>query len=230
MSFTAAQVAKIMAFMVAAEGKHYSEDLSLRLGPTDYDCSGLVYAASHAAGINIPSDDSIANLEANWFGSNGAQVIKSASQVQTGDIIFFQGAAPGPSNYGPIGHVGIVISPGKELSAYDTASGVSIQPISQDIFVVAMRLNGSAQPSPTSNPGSGGTGISWPAQITNMFGDADAFVSKLAWLVNPASWVRIVAFLAGCALLLFAIHALIAAGKGEPLVGMPSTIPLPVPV
>src|SRR5580698_6398655 len=148
MSFTAAQVSKIMAFMVAAEGKHYSEALGLRLGPTEYDCSGLVYAASHSAGINIPSGDSIANLEANWFGSNGAQVIKNVNQVKTGDIIFFQGAAPGPSNYGPIGHVGIVISPGKELSAYDTASGVSIQPINQDVFTVAMRLNGNGPSSP----------------------------------------------------------------------------------
>src|ERR1700733_4203449 len=147
MSFTAAQVGKIMAFMVAAKGKGYSEALNLRLGPSEYDCSGLVYEASKAAGIDIPQSEDIANLEANWFGANGAQVIKSASDVKAGDLVFFHGAAPGPSNYGPIGHVGIAIDNGQhELSAYDSASGVSVQPMSQDQFVVGMRLNGTAQP------------------------------------------------------------------------------------
>jgi hypothetical protein len=48
------------------------------------------------------------------------------------------------------------------------------------------------------------------------------------WLAQPSSWVRIGAFIAGVALLLFAIHALIAAATGAPMVSMPKTIPVPV--
>jgi Phage tail lysozyme len=76
--------------------------------------------------------------------------------------------------------------------------------------------------------GGGGGVFSWPQDITGFFTDADTFVTKLLWLVNPASWVRIGAFLVGVALLLFAIHALIAVNNGQPIVSMPSVVPVPV--
>jgi hypothetical protein len=73
--------------------------------------------------------------------------------------------------------------------------------------------------------------FSIPGEITAFFSDADKFVTLLLWLVNPASWVRIGAFIVGVALLLFALHALIAVGEGEPLLpSVPSAIPVPVPV
>jgi hypothetical protein len=73
--------------------------------------------------------------------------------------------------------------------------------------------------------------FSIPADITAFFSDADKFVTLLLWLVNPASWVRIGAFIVGVALLLFAVHALIAVGEGEPLLpSVPKTMPIPVPV
>lgn len=78
-----------------------------------------------------------------------------------------------------------------------------------------------------STSGVGGI-LSWPGQITGFFSDAKDLVSALMWITQPQNWVRIVAFLCGIALLLFSIHALIAVAKGEPLVKMPSTIPIPV--
>jgi hypothetical protein len=227
---TGAMVSTMLAFMLAQEGKHYSEALNLRLGPNDYDCSGLVYTALHKVGVAIPQSDSTANTEANWLGSNGATVVKDESQVKTGDIVFFHGAAPGASNYGPIGHVGMATDSSHIISAYDTASGILVTPMSQDQFVVAMRLSGDtiAPGSATPAPAGGGGLLSFPPQIMSFFSDAGGFIDKLMWLANPASWVRIVAFLGGVLLLLFAIHALVAAGKGEPLVSMPSVIPVPV--
>jgi hypothetical protein len=78
--------------------------------------------------------------------------------------------------------------------------------------------------------GSGGLGgiLQIPTEITNFFGEADKFVTLLMWIAQPSSWLRIGAFIAGVALLLFAIHAMIAAGTGEPLVKMPSVIPVPI--
>jgi hypothetical protein len=80
---------------------------------------------------------------------------------------------------------------------------------------------------PTSTTALGGA-LSIPGQITGFFSDADGFVNKAMWLVNPSSWLRIGAFLIGIALLLFAIHAMIAAGNGSPLFQMPNAIPVPV--
>lgn len=78
--------------------------------------------------------------------------------------------------------------------------------------------------------GSGGLGglLSIPSEITNFFSEADLFVKALMWIAQPSSWVRIGAFIAGVALFLFAIHAFIAAGKGEPLVSVPNIVPVPV--
>lgn len=75
--------------------------------------------------------------------------------------------------------------------------------------------------------GSGGI-LDIPSQITGFFSDANKFVTLLMWIAQPSSWLRIGAFIAGIALLLFAIHALIAAANGDPLVKMPSVIPVPV--
>ena len=69
----------------------------------------------------------------------------------------------------------------------------------------------------------GGSGIPQFVQ------DADTFITLLAWIVNPSSWVRIGAFIIGVALLLFAIHALIAVGEGGDIApSLPNIVPVPV--
>lgn len=85
-----------------------------------------------------------------------------------------------------------------------------------------------SNPAPASGGGSGGI-LSFPSQITDFFSEADKLVTAIAWLAAPASWVRIVAFLAGVALLLFAIHALVAVGEGGDIMPkMPTVMPIPV--
>jgi len=71
----------------------------------------------------------------------------------------------------------------------------------------------------------GGSGIlSWPGQITGFFGDADTFVTKLAWIVEPGSWLRIGSFMV--AILLLAGAIIIFTHADEKI----STIPIPIPV
>jgi hypothetical protein len=81
----------------------------------------------------------------------------------------------------------------------------------------------------TTTAASGGLpGFSFPSEITSFFSDSSAFVEKLMWLAMPSSWVRIGAFLIGIGLLLFAIHALVAAGEGAPIFKAPNVVPVPV--
>jgi hypothetical protein len=94
-------------------------------------------------------------------------------------------------------------------------------------------LNGATLPPDTGGGNSGGSGgnggglLNVPAQVTDFFGSADTFTTGLMWLINPGSWVRIGAFIVGIALLLFAIHALIAVGNGTRITPQ---IPVVIPV
>jgi hypothetical protein len=81
-------------------------------------------------------------------------------------------------------------------------------------------------------PGSGGTPtggggdsglLSVPSQITDFFSDFNTIVKYMA---APTTWVRIGAFLAGTALLLMAIYALISAAEGG--IQLPNVVPVPI--
>jgi hypothetical protein len=137
---------KMLDYFNSKVGHPYLAENPQRFGPKYYDCSGLMYEAAHAAGVPLPRGDALANLEANWFASDaGLQPYhyNARSQVETGDLLFFVGADPAPSNFGEgIGHVGMAASATTLVSAYDTAEGVTDTPIDQDKFVVGIRLGG----------------------------------------------------------------------------------------
>jgi cell wall-associated NlpC family hydrolase len=155
--------AKMVAFMMAQRGKPYSEAIPARFGPDVYDCSGLVWAAANAAGVGMPGGPhndaaAIVDPELQWAGSlAGAKVITNVSQVQAGDIVGFW--APDATTHGSakmdpdgntlhigsvsvksMGHIGMAINPLQYISAYDTASGILVNPITGDQFVCAVRL------------------------------------------------------------------------------------------
>lgn len=81
---------------------------------------------------------------------------------------------------------------------------------------------------PSANAAGGGGLFSWPGDIIGFFKDAKAFVDALMWIVNPASWLRIGSFMAGIVLALMAAWILIKVGSDDPLIKLPSTIPVPV--
>lgn len=189
-------------------------------GPSSFDCSGLVqYVLTKLGVANVPRTS-----EEQW---GWVQKI-SASQLQPGDLVFAQF----PGDDASPGHVGIYVGNGQVLSAEDPQSGVGYSSLSS----WAGNIVGYGRVPSSSNSGTTtatdtsafGSILSFPGQITTFFQDADTFTNKLMWLVEPGSWVRIGAFLAGAALLLFAVYALIKAGQGEPLVSVPQTIPVPI--
>ena len=191
-------------------------------GPKDFDCSGLVQFVLKGLG-----DSSVPRTsEQQW---NWVQRI-SRNELQPGDLVFAQ--FPG-DNASP-GHVGFYMGNGQVLSAEDPALGVGYSSLNS----WGTHIVGYGRPPQTAtltsaggipNPLSALGGLlSFPSQIISFFGDANTFVNKLMWLVNPASWLRIGAFLVGVVLLLFAIHAFIAVGEGKPIVSMPQVIPVPV--
>lgn len=248
-NITSAQMTQVLSTMNSEVGKPYSENIPGRFGPNEFDCSGLIWYAFNKAGIPMPggpSDDAaaIVDPELQWLASQpGSQVITDKSQIQAGDVLGFVGADPntygtakvvngklslGNTSVNSMGHIGMAVNNSTYVSAYDTADGVTTKPISGDVFVAAVRpASGVTSSTPASDDGSGGI-LSWPSEITGFFSDANTFVTTLMWITKPGNWVRIIAVLAGVALLLFAIHAFIAAANGEPLVQAPKVVPIPV--
>jgi cell wall-associated NlpC family hydrolase len=185
--------------------------------PSGWDCSGFVqYVLTTLGEKNVPRTS-----EAQW-----AWVTKvSKADLQPGDLVFAQ--FPG-DNASP-GHVGIYVGGGRVLSAEDPAQGTNYDTLSDwgSAIVGYGRPPTATTTADTTSDTSGGL-LSFPSQITGFFSDANTFVTAIMWITKPSNWVRVVAFLGGIALLLFAIHALIAAGSGQPLVKTPSIIPVPV--
>lgn len=143
-----AQVATMLAFMYSQIGKPYTQVNPTRFGPTAYDCSGLIYAASQAAGIELPQSQATANVEIGWFAAQqGAQLIMpglGAVALQAGDIVGCTGEPPSPVVINgvtyQIGHIGMMSSDGISLiSALNTQYGVTQMNVSYLSPQVAVR-------------------------------------------------------------------------------------------
>jgi Bacteriophage peptidoglycan hydrolase len=139
---TGGQVEQTMLdYMLSKKGDAYSE--ANRWGRPPFDCSSLLWSAASAAGVPIPQSEAIANTEAEWLSKYDSDfTYTSRNQIQTGDILFFTGAAPDASPWGGIGHVGMAASPDVLISALGTQYGVTESGIGDD-FVAGIRLGGS---------------------------------------------------------------------------------------
>lgn len=155
----------MLQFMLSQKGKKYSQ--AARFGPNSWDCSGLVWGAAHASGVPMPggpSDNSaaIVNPELQWAGSQGgAKVMHKPSNkdVKSGDLLGFTGSVDdhvtgnakmmagfklkiGNIVANSMGHIGMAMSPGQFMSAYDTAVGCEPEPIDYPNLEVAVRMAG----------------------------------------------------------------------------------------
>lgn len=158
-----------LEFMLKQVGKRYSQ--ASRYGPDSWDCSGLVWGASHHAGIPMPGGPgpnnaaAIVDPELQWVGQQaGSTVITDPKKVQRGDYIGFHASDQGTFGSAKMidgdylmigkqkiltmGHIGMVVDPKTYVSAYDTQMGVITSPISGDQFGVAVRLGGASGPGP----------------------------------------------------------------------------------
>ncbi|WP_410595399.1 C40 family peptidase [Amycolatopsis sp. lyj-23] len=108
-------------------------------GPNAYDCSGLMLAAWAAAGIGIPAG-TVSQVHA-------GHAVASLQQVQPGDLLFIPGSlgtAQVPR------HVGMYAGHGLIVDAYDTDTGVILEPLSAwtSKIVAIRRIADPSSPSP----------------------------------------------------------------------------------
>ena len=90
---------QIVAYAQAQEGKPYAWGAT---GPSSFDCSGLVYAAERAAGLNVSRATSIVEVQ------RGTQVARA--QAAPGDLVYANGG-------GYEDHSGIYVGGGKMIDA-----------------------------------------------------------------------------------------------------------------
>src|SRR3954471_3646298 len=72
------------------------------IGPNGYDCSGLVYAAYKAAGLDVK------HVNAAALGRQGSAV--TAADAAPGDVVYYD-------HPGPVDHVGIYVGNGQMIDA-----------------------------------------------------------------------------------------------------------------
>ncbi|UJW32546.1 C40 family peptidase [Saccharothrix sp. AJ9571] len=124
-------------------------------GPTSYDCSGLMLAAWAAAGIGIPAG-TISQVHA-------GRAVPSLAQLQPGDLVFIPGSLG--TKQVPR-HVGMYAGHGLIVNAFDSHTGVILQPLDDwtgDVVAIR-RIAEPTTPSPTLGGTSGTT--TTPHQLT----------------------------------------------------------------
>lgn len=217
MSITGTQLITEVESIAKAAGYKYVYGGTTKAG---YDCSGLIYAALQGLGYtNVPRTS-----EAQWAWVQSTHNTVTASQLQPGDLVFAQ--FPG-DNASP-GHVGIYIGNNQVYSAEDPSQGIGVASLSSWAGNIVgygkiPAESTTASASLTSDVTGLGGILSWPGQITGFFSDADTFVTKLAWIVEPGSWLRIGSFAIAILLLIGAIVVFTKADQK-----LPSVMPVAV--
>lgn len=219
MSITGTQLISEVESLAKGAGYRYIYGGTTSAG---YDCSGIIYEALLKLGYKNPPRTSEAQWA--WIQQNNTTVSKS--QLQPGDLVFAQ--FPG-DNASP-GHVGIYIGGGNVFSAEDPSAGIGVSTLASwgNAIVGYGRV-----PSSTTSPATAGQGttvtsalggiFSIPSEITGFFSEADNFVTKLGWLLQPGSWLRIGAFLMAMILIVGAILVFTRADQH-----IPRMVPVPV--
>ncbi|MGW1157266.1 NlpC/P60 family protein [Streptomyces sp. NPDC002513] len=114
--------ARAAAAVSFAYGKLGSPYVWGATGPDAFDCSGLVQAAYHAAGISLPRT-TYAQIGA------GHRIPRSA--LLPGDLVFF---------YSGVSHVGIYVGHGQMIHAPNPSAPVRLAPIDEMPFAGATRV------------------------------------------------------------------------------------------
>jgi hypothetical protein len=187
------------------------------VGPTFYDCSGLVQKTLEDLGVgNVPRTS-----EDQW-----AWVSKiSASDLQPGDLVFAQF----PGDDASPGHVGIYVGNGQVYSAQDPALGIGNASLaSWGSNIVGYGRVPNSTPGGGSSSGGGLLGEigalgSLASSAGSLVSDLDDITKVFSYLSAPGHWFRIGAFFAGLAILGTAIWIML----GSPT---PNVTPVPIPV
>lgn len=114
--------ARAAAAVAYAYGKLGSPYVWGATGPHAFDCSGLVQAAYHSAGVSLPRT-TYSQIDA------GRRV--SRSELLPGDLVFF---------YSGVSHVGIYVGHGQMIHAPNPSAPVRLAPIDEMPFAGATRV------------------------------------------------------------------------------------------
>jgi len=191
-------VAEIEKLGHSARG--YSETLDGGTGPNYYDCSGLIQKGLTALGVQgVPRDT---EGQWAWLKTKGVahQGMPGKGDLQIGDLVYATFAG---DNEVP-GHVGIYVGGGQIYSAEDPANGIGLSSIAS--WQQSGTVNGWATipgsaVSPDTGNISGSSGGSWIGFLTDPISAASDMLKIVEFLVNPLSWLRIIAGFAGFLLL-----------------------------
>ncbi len=118
-------IAKVLVFLTAQVGKPYVFDSA---GPDAYDCSGLVTAAYHQIGIELPHQSQLQS-------TMGTAVDWLTQPLLPGDLVFQYSSA----NPTVIGHVGIVMDSTHWIQAAGSGTPVRIGPLPSIAKIRAVR-------------------------------------------------------------------------------------------
>ncbi|HET7414767.1 MAG TPA: C40 family peptidase [Arthrobacter sp.] len=175
-------------YALAQVGKPYKFGAA---GPDAFDCSGLIKAAYATAGVVLPhSTYLMVNM--------GVEV--SPANLAPGDLVFPEA-----------GHVQMWLGNGKIVEAPTT--GIPVRVVNQWGGIWHARRV-------TAQPGTGATvagngSVDSVANVTPAglsigdVGSALGDIGKaLSFIVDPHNWIRVVEFLAGLALVMFALYRL----------------------
>jgi cell wall-associated NlpC family hydrolase len=175
----------------------YSETLDGGTGPQYYDCSGLIQKALTALGVQgFPRDT---QEQWNWLQSKGTAHAgpPGKNQLAIGDLVYATFAG---DNMVP-GHVGVYVGGGQMYSAEDPAAGIGLSSLAS--WESGGTVNGWATiPGSSVDPGtgsgtSGSSGGSWLGFLSDPISAATDMLKIVEFLINPLSWLRIIAGFAG---------------------------------
>lgn len=153
---------QIAAFAHDQLGKPYHWGAT---GPDSYDCSGLLYAAYKAAGVDVP------HQRASWWGKQGTAVDQAHAAI--GDVVYYD--EPGTTD-----HVGIWIGGGKMIDAPTEGQDVEIANVGSPTSIRHLDATGTgvvgAPATGTGNASSDGGGLldslnpfaTWQTDVTNL--------------------------------------------------------------
>jgi cell wall-associated NlpC family hydrolase len=109
--------ARAVRFALAQVGKPYQWGAE---GPAAFDCSGLVWAAYHAAGLAWPR----LTAADQWRATRAHPVARG--ELQAGDLVFF---AWNPADWTTIHHVGLAVSATRMVEAPHVGAPVRVAAI-----------------------------------------------------------------------------------------------------
>ena len=127
-----------VSYALAQVGKPYVWGAK---GPNAFDCSGLMQAAWAAAGVPISAGTMNQKTE--------GTPVPGLAQVAPGDLLFIPGSLGSPTNPR---HVGMYAGHGIVVNAYDSSTGVILEPLSNwaDQIVAVRHIAGPSSAQPTS--------------------------------------------------------------------------------